>query len=256
MPSKEGERADLESFLRSRPDLGLRNPENSESPDFLFNHSGSRLGIELTRFSPPRDGSKFVPHEQDSLRKRVMGEARRVYEEAGGAPLHVDAIFNDHRPLKPSRVPELADELSEYLGWKAAGVPVYKEVPFSVRDKYPYLVEIAHVTAFRVPEPSYGIWYAGQGGWVSQASEDDFARILMEKEPRVTTYLKNCDNVWLVVVFDTMAGADHVESPATPGQFNLPTEFQRVFSLDRIGDRSVEIPCRRRDAMGSTRPGV
>lgn len=245
MASKDTERDQLASFLRSRPDLGLAAPIDSEEPDFLVEWGGARLGIELTQFSPARDGSGFIPEEQRSLRSRVMSEARRIFESQSAIALHVDAIFNDRRPVKPGRITQLADEMAEYLAWKASGIEIYAEVPFSAPEKHPYLSEVAHITAFRVPEPSYGVWYAGQAGWVSQAGAKDFIKILSRKEARLDSYRRKCDAVWLIVVFDLMAGGDHVEGPRAPAGFQLITGFDRVFGLDRVGDRCVEIPCRR-----------
>jgi hypothetical protein len=244
MASKKTERDQLESFLRSRPDLRLTTPVDLEEPDFLFTHGATRLGIELTQFSPWRDGSRFISEEQESLRNRVMNAARRIFESNSLISLHVDATFNDSHPLKQGRVADLAQEIADYLARNAVDAEIYAEIPFLAPENPGRLAEIAAINPFRVPERSYGAWCAGQAGWVSQAEEKHFTRILAQKERRLESYRRRCDEVWLVVVFDVTAGSDHVEGPRAPVEFQLKTGFDRIFSLDRIGDRCVEIPCR------------
>lgn len=240
---KQLERAHLDAFLFCRPDLGLPSPIHADAPDFRFGFLDKRLGVEHTRFVPDPGSSPFIATEQGSLRDQVMQRARGLYEDAGGPALQVSADFNNHILLRRPRVDSLADEVATYLLAKANGVPLYAEAPLRPYEEDPRLREIGHLSARRFPDPSFGVWYAAQGGWVRQADETDFRRVLRIKEPLLDSYRRECDEVWLLVVFEPLAGSDHVEGPSVPVPFQLTTRFDRVFSLDRIGNRCIEIPC-------------
>jgi hypothetical protein len=231
----------FERFRHARPDLELAEAEHVDAPDFLIRRPSSVLGVEVTRFSPARDGSAFIPEEQDSLRDRVLELARETYYANGGVPLHLQALFNDYRPISRRRVVPLANELAAFLLAKAISVLLYENVPFSPREKFPFMSEIGSLTAVRVPERSYGVWYGGQAGWVRKADLSDFQRILAVKEPLVNTYRARADEVWLLSVFEMMPGGTHVEVPRSVS-FVLPTAFDRVFALERISGFCVEIP--------------
>ena len=231
----------FKQFSCARPELGLGEPEHVDAPDFLVRRRNSTLGIEITRFSLPRDGTAFIPEEQDSLRERVLVHAREAYYSRDSVPLHVQALFNDHRPLLRKRVTALADELVTFLSAKTIGILLYENVPFSPREKYPFMAEIGSLTAIRVPEPSYGVWYAGRAGWVRKADLADFQRVLTVKEPLLPSYRRKADEVWLLVVFEIMPGGTHVEIPRSI-EFSLTTGFDRVFALERISGLCVEIP--------------
>jgi hypothetical protein len=236
-------------FRRARPDLELGEVEHGDAPDFVLRWRGSTLGIEVTRFSPLRDSTRFVPEEQDSLRGRVLDLARDHYYGQSSVALHVQALFNDHRPLVRKRVAPLAEEIAAYLAANAAGIALYEQVPFTSAAKYPFMGEVGALTAFRVPQPSYGVWYAGKAGWVRNADLPDFEGILAIKEPLLSTYKRKADEVWLLCVFEVTAGGTHVGVPRQV-DFSLETGFDRVFALERFSGACSEIPVVNPDVTG------
>ena len=54
---KTEERRLLDVFLKLRTDLVLTNITPSDPPDFLGDHAGARVGIEVTRVIPQGYGS-------------------------------------------------------------------------------------------------------------------------------------------------------------------------------------------------------
>ena len=67
-------------------------------------------------------------------------------------------------------------------------------------------------------------------------------RVLVRKEPLLSSYLRHCDQAWLVVVFEIRGGTLHTEGPVRPIEFAVKTGFARVFCLDSLASRCVDIP--------------
>jgi hypothetical protein len=236
---KEIETLYLDAFLGSRPDLRLGSRVDSETPDFLYTTDNGILGIEITRFSPPVSVGKRPAEEQDSLRQRVMNLARSSYRTRGGAPVHVQAVFNERRSLSKARVSKLAVDVASQLLNSGANAGLSET--FHVRDSV-VLPELASLGATRVPTEQHGVWYGARGGWVRQADEVDIARTVAKKEMRIPACRQQCDVVWLLIVFLPHGNDILIKLPDEPILFAAKTKFSRVFCFDTFGPRSVEIP--------------
>lgn len=245
MPSKEAETQHLESFLRAQPELGLAldKVDPYERPDFIARMGNRRIGIEVTRYSPLVQPGAPRPDEQDSLRSWTMELAREAYQETEGPPLNVDAIFKSYPPLTKQRAPKLANEIANFLLSRSPElITLYRSAAFDYRSGENFLPELAALNAFRVPTEAHGVWYDGQGTWVRHAEESDVVRTVLVKERHVPQYRQQCEELWLLIVFDLLAADTHVAPPATPVAFTVRTSFDRVFCLAPAGDRCVEVP--------------
>ena len=78
--------------------------------------------------------------------------------------------------------------------------------------------------------------------WVRHASREDVAGIVRRKEPRVREYLEACDEVWLLIIFEFLAGSIHIAVPMSPPDFSISTGFAKVFCLEAAGMSLVPIP--------------
>ena len=242
MPSKNRERLFFQELCALRPDLGLTEAEQRESPDFIALSGERRVGVEITSFSPSVEDGHSPYEAQNSLRNRTVQLAQTAYDSAGGVPLHVQVLFNYHRPLAKARVPELASEIAAFLLPQTQFLSEFATLPFTPFDKAGTMEEISHLGATRVPSAGYGEWYAGKSGWVRQADHQDLIRTLSGKERRVASYRRSCDQLWLLVVFDFLGGSIHTDGPEEPVTFSLTTGFDRVLCLDHSRSRCIDIP--------------
>jgi hypothetical protein len=242
MSSKEEEERYIRSFFRTRPDLHRAEPEPCERPDFVLSVDARRIGIEVTRFSPLVESGYPSPDEQDSLRRRTINLARQSYERAGGAPLYVHAIFSSHPPLTRQRAPELAGQIASLLQSRTQVLTVYNSVEVDYRNLRPLLPELTMLSALRVPTDEYSVWYDGEGARVQHAGAAEIARVVAGKESRIPSYREKCEELWLLIAFEFLAGSTHVEAPTDPCTFSISSNFDRVFCLASTGNRCVEIP--------------
>jgi hypothetical protein len=242
MSARDQEFRYFEAFLRARPDLQLTSFVHSDSPDFLAYSERKKVGVEVTRFSPQTHKASPNPEEQDSLRRRTMDLAYQAYRATGGAPLHVQATFSPYQRLTKGRVTALAREMVSFLSNHSRPLLVYDRADFTHWVGDEFLPELTSLTAFRVSTEEHSGWHAGQSGWVRHADERDIRRVVSGKESRITTYRAHCEELWLVIVFELLGGDTYVRPPATPLEFGVATNFDRVFCLAPIGSVCVDVP--------------
>lgn len=241
MPDKALERLYLDSLLAGMPHVAASPVEPGESPDFVIAQSTSRIGIEVTRHVPEHVPGRPHAKEQDALGQRTMVAAEKLWYESQPLALAVSAAFLDHPALTKARVPALAGEIVEYLGPRVAGLDILQQASLR-RPDFDCLPELHSLHALRVPGRSYGVWQAGEGGWVRQATEGDIRALVASKESKVPAYRARADEIWLLITLQHMDAGDVVEAPELPVGFGVQTAFDRVFMLDVISRRVVEIP--------------
>jgi hypothetical protein len=241
MSSKISETADLRALQRIRPELQITLVNERESPDFII-MSGSRcVGVEHTRFSRPVDDGYPNAHEQAALQARVVMLASQMYESEGKRPLHLEVEFDDYPPLSKKRVPQLARELAHLAAGLRGPLIDYRKQVFPSIDR-DYLPEIARITGLVIGSSSKTSWLRAGRSWPARAGEESIMRVIAAKENRLAAYREACPEVWLLIVFKYQAGRFQVKPPIETGVFSVVTGFDRVFCLDPVGDRCVELP--------------
>jgi hypothetical protein len=193
------------------------------------------------------------PEEQLSLRNRVAEDARRQYESLGGAPLHTTIFFSVNHSLRMRRLPSLVAELTRILLSYSPGLAIYESTAISsvTDDRLPEEVDLVSIS--RMPAKGYGVWHPSLAAWTSCVDQNDLVRIIDSagKESLVPAYLKKCEIIWLLIVFNFMPDGNHstFRPPSDPIPFSLRTRFDRVFCLDVFSLHSVSIPtCRPSEA--------
>lgn len=242
MRMKTEEARYFEAFLGARPDIRLENVAHGDRPDFVGYSGATRVGVEVTRFSPVTKKGLPKPEEQESLARWTMTQAWEKYRAMGAPPLHVHAIFSRFQRLTKERSPELAGEIARFLAAHARLLQVYHQSDFRDSIGDDFLPEVAALTACRVATDEQSGWYSGQFGWVRHADDIDVKRAMTAKESRVAAYRVGCDELWLLIVFDLLGGETYVRPPASPCAFSVHSGFDRVFCLAPMGSMCVEVP--------------
>lgn len=242
MSSKEEERYYVETLAAVVPELAATELKESEAPDFLIETPSGIIGVEVTEFDDPPTPGMPRAMEQAGLRDWIVSQARTLYANAGGAPLHVSVLFTEYPPLTKQRSRTLAQELAQFLIGSSRAFISYSQSRFLDDVTSEHFPEIASISAVRVPDESYSSWSTGAGGWVRHASAVEVQRIVSKKEARLPTYRLKCTYAWLLIAFDLYAAGDAIHAPTEPVDFAVRTDFDRVFSLNVVTRRVSEIP--------------
>jgi hypothetical protein len=244
MVSKQQELGYVETFLRLNPKLGITSVEPSESPDFLVRRGCDIVGIEVTHFSSETWESNNRSQVQQSLRRRMLSEAERQYSLLGGPSLEVHVTFSTDHPLVRNRINEVADYLAWFVqtSYPKLGMG-YTRSPWRTdlqNDGFPK--EVAAISALPARSGADGDWLSSQPIWFAHVDIEAVQRVVARKESRVETYLKQCSEAWLLIVFPHLDAEIELRFPAELSPLPKPTKFARVFCVDPLRERSVEAP--------------
>jgi hypothetical protein len=238
---KFAERERLNSFLRCTARSDFPEPEEGESPDFLFHLGDHTLGIEVTGIVSPRIPGGDNPRQSSRTLERLADTIRRCYETMGGPRSHVSIFPRERVRVSQVELPGLAQVLAATIVDGLANVmndyPLQQ--PWRLAIQHPVVRSIA---AWHCAPDEQARWHVHRGGMVDGANAEDILATLGGKEPKLAQYRTKANEVWLLVVCDMFSEGLFIDPPTEPVPFAVRTGFDRVFCLEWTGTRAVEIP--------------
>jgi len=206
-----------------------------ENPDFVIDAGSCKVGVELTRLF--HYGAGEVGRESDQA--NVVLRAQAIATSNDCPPLLVFVQFRPDSPIGKKRVRPLADELAREV---AGNIPAVGKTAHVSRLP-PEMLEIR----IDRPRPTFTPnWQSSRVGIVPY----DFRRALQDtldaKRDRLPSYLKRCDECWLLVVAPGTSPSAFVEIDGPTRESVFDFAFSRCFMPDGFNGRHFEL--RRRTA--------
>src|SRR5690606_13298679 len=184
---KERELAIVSGFIRSSG-LVLRVADaERETPDFLADFEGRRIGVEVTEIFVPSHGNFLEPQARTSIASRVVAGAWKRYVELGGKPVHVSVQFTPHDTLREIDRNKAMEALATFI--LGMDLPMHQTVAW--RQGYPpgpVPKEIIGVHLLSVPTWGMAIWTASEAGWVAPLKLDHIQVAVNEKAALLERY--------------------------------------------------------------------
>lgn len=213
----------------------------SETPDFVLDFEGRRIGVEVTQYIRGRSDTGSAQREQHAFIQRVLEHARSILQQQNREPLYVSIDALNGRTV--SDVTQVATELAESVGRcldgehipprpLPFGLDLPQDPPFYECAVPPLMVPIANrITVVRLPKGSYTHWHIRQSG-DTKAYVTELEALIASKERHLERYPPDCGEVWLVV--DAFGG--DILQAITPTREVVShcylTRFARVFLVD------------------------
>ena len=201
-----------------------------ESPDFLLDGEGKRIGVELTELI------LSALRARESLENLIINTAREFYEERGGPPLIVDVKFQTR--LTVSR--RDAGNIGNHLG-KAVFEHVQQGegVGRIIGSQLPSVINSANFA--ELLPGARAVWGANRFGAMPDVSVDVIQSALEKKSLRLTEYKKVCDEAWLLICIEDFQPSTWYQIEGKALNWKYETSFDRVYILDYQNGRSVRL---------------
>ncbi|WP_297478888.1 hypothetical protein [uncultured Photobacterium sp.] len=228
MKKKKLERFQFDKFIQVTK-LQITDLIETESPDFIFNYSDKRIGVEVTEIKHPS-------------KKEIAGIQRSIVQRAKQLSSDLPVIEVKISFVKPvnyrkGKKEEIALHLIELVTdsiqeAKDENGSKYK-VPLqhNSRELGIGAVYINYGICNGVSWLSQSRWSCIECGFVSLSFESLLSDYFELKNVKVSSYLSNCEECWLLIVSDC-SKKDQMFRLGKDENTVFKTEFSRVFFLE------------------------
>ena len=225
---KQHERFMLERFAE-RLSSSIKVLEERESPDFLADVDGKKIGIEFTdifiRHEPK--GSPLKAHESTST--KIVSLAQSIYQESGAPPAHVSICFSPSASLKDLNREQTARLLATFV--HNLGLTCWQRVDMHPEDfeysQFPEQISFLH--ALGVPNYGMAHWAVARAGWVAPLHIEALQARIAEKSAKLDEYRKVTAENWLVVTSDGTKPSQMFNAPPDFDPSVIISPFSRTF---------------------------
>jgi hypothetical protein len=237
---KDRERWQLERFKISCLDFPVGTITPAEEPDFLIGGGSGVVGVELTALYRADSEDQLPRQASEALREEIVKRAQRLYQEGPGPELWVSVHFSPYATLRKSLVAGLAAKLATIV--TAANVGINGNVELEDDSDAPgFPQEFSTVNIRRLQVLTKGFWTSPDAAFVPDCEPKEIQQIIDKKNKRVPSYLRKCQTIWLVVVFDGFALSSTVNLPDEIPKYVYKSGFDRTFIFENAAARSFEL---------------
>jgi hypothetical protein len=231
---KQRERHLLSLFL-DVASLPVKAVEDSESPDFILELDGRRVGIELTELYRPAVGSSVPSRAQENLTDRIVWAARRIYEAEAKSFVHVNVAFFEGINIRTLDRDATARSLCKLVLQMSLIPGVHTQWRNDYED--PDLDAIAFVTVISVPQASMAHWFVARAGWRASLSEELLAEAIAAKNHKLPIYRSKLDEVWLLLAVEGNQPSQFFDPNSLPDIGRLGSAFDRTYFFNSVHDQ-------------------
>ncbi len=245
---KRQERWHLEQFVEG---MGGNAPapamsfEAGENPDFVLpKPDGSALGIEFTVLHHPKQPQRQMTLKQEEgIQESICRKLESKWKDSGIPWGQTDTHFLGRQLPPKTDEPKDVDALLAII--RRVTDTLVEGTGDVTRDElweHPVLGRLVQsVSISRYPGFARPYVHAPRAAFLPVLSHAVIQKAISQKNDRCLDYRKKCDKVWLVLVHNEMGLATHFDRRSLDLSDAFQTDFDRVWLLDAIDKRVVEV---------------
>lgn len=171
-----------------------------ESPDFIIDYSGKKIGIELTEYHSLQEVLGHSRREVESNWKRIQGEIYKkikLDKELMGICVSIffRKVFLPSRRESLSFIDELINCTKEFIMKSKKSVLIPEK--YKTLSKY-----VDEIDIYKIGGNSHLIWNSNLNVGFVGIKEEELIKTIMPKIKKTKKYLlKKLDELWLLVAF-------------------------------------------------------
>lgn len=236
---KEIERLWLDEIAKIDSDFPPGAVIEGENPDFVIKKAGKTIGIELADFYRGQGPDGSIKKKNESLQQKVITRAQEQFERTHGIPLIVDIVFQPRQDVSGNDLLDLATEIArivscnipnELYGMVRVG---YEQFDSSLLDQY-----LSSITINRADRLDR--WHVFGADW-TDALPGDLNYVILTHDQNVERYLKNCDEVWLYIVADSLNLSSSITSTEILEQQAYQSQFRTIRFYNRASGKVIKL---------------
>ena len=225
LQQQEEELWTFQTFVKLYPGGPITAFTKHESPDFIVEIEGKRIGIELTEIFQDSTGSHSKLQQRSSDWENFTNQFIRELQPFVEFTFAIGIHFTESHPIRKARKTKIIEQLISVCVPKLLGLSNRQNVEFDYFDNLPEEIHSIYITRFDGMEASFN--YKSEGGSVATLSVEHLLPVLANKEAKLKNYL-GCDEYWLVIrEGNYYAGSFSDNQP----DISVKSSFDQVFLL-------------------------
>lgn len=226
------------STLHQLPGNELPRQNLFQKPDFRYQSDRLIIGIEHTEIKRTNSVQGIQPLAQlKGTHRKIVKKAEQIAMKQGLSPIHVQVLFHDRFYRYPNKGEKAVQGLLDTVLTNLDKV-LKTETGNSIRIDPPSpfvgisAIYVTSGTAYgKVWLPDHR-WEVMEPGTVSTAFVPDIQNAITKKNQKIDTYLKTCDQCWLLIVADrTRADQKFAFTPEMQTHV-YESKFEKTFFLE------------------------
>jgi hypothetical protein len=222
---KQRERFFLDCFLKALK-LPISYIVEHEAPDFLINTGDRWIGIEVTELFVPQ-ASPYSLQAHESLSSRIVQQAKTLYQDIEGPPVHVNVGFSNGHDLRNADRDDMAGKLASFV--KNLHLEMWQRFDATPEDIGELPEEVSFLHVLRVPEESLGRWNIPRAGWVHTLTNTALQSCIEKKAQRLAIYKSSTSENWLLIVADRTNPSQLFDRVSASDARDILSPFSRTY---------------------------
>ena len=197
---------------------------HADSPDFRVRIGNNIIGVEVRRLFTSSDGPAI-----ESTQESIFDEACRKAERLNLPPAEVTLFFNLRRPLRIAARRRITDAVVRVV---ADNMPAEGDKA-DLKHRPGQPPEVDQIQINRRSRREVGRWRADFEFSKIESNISSIVReAIAEKGNRLPTYLKVCNECWLLLVADSFKPSGNLKFGEVGQQDTFSSPFTRTYALD------------------------
>jgi hypothetical protein len=236
--NKEFELFYLEKFKENFKNFPQGDVCPDERPDFLLKTTNGVIGIELTHFYRQTPDGRLPLQQRESVRRKIISEAKFIYDESGFAPVYVHVHFGFNFCCRSSEIKRVAERLVQIVG---CSMLAHAQTTVVRRDE----IQLPGIDLLHIKKPimAKSYWSAPLASFVPNLLPDQLQDILDRKSRYCENYRSKCDQTWLVIAMDRFRASSFALVPESTKHHVYSHSFDSAFLFLYNYTDEQEAPC-------------
>jgi hypothetical protein len=183
---------------------------------------------------------------QERTEDKILLMASRQHQSKGLPPVAVHVLWHPHQTLGRRRIQELAAALGDLV---QRHLPKTGHSVTICRRRHPAWrslpQEVASLSVDRRIAFSKNLWTSVRGAFVPTLTPPELQKIMRNKEAKVSSYRRQCREVWLLIIARGLEPSTHVDLGTEVEGYRFESSFDRVFFLHHANEYVAELRLRR-----------
>ncbi|MCB2017290.1 MAG: hypothetical protein KDF54_07230 [Hydrogenophaga sp.] len=215
--------------------------DEREQPDFLVNTADRVIGIEITELHRAHDNQPVPMQGREAVRNQIVQRAKALYE-CEGAPAIDCCVQLKDQSYRRTDIEPLAEKIASLAKRNIppeGTITKCEQYDWVNREYFPEEVDYIRVAHFDGLTESF--FCAAGSTWVESLTPETVRAAIETKDGNIDEYLRQCAEVWLVIVTDSPTMSTWVNCADQVKKTVFKTRFARVILLRNLVGKVIEL---------------